>query len=116
MAQKCRYRPLTEFEGHEGECVPGDRRTFRRTVEVSERVKCPRRGGRQSRLWAFGYEDMAALLGVSVGVVRMYISTKQLDPTSLESLVTLLFVGHRKRAQRILDAAAAEVVLQKPLS
>lgn len=55
-----------------------------RTVEISERVPCGKRV--RVRLWAFGYRDLAALLGVTEQRVRVLVSRGRLDPASLEGV------------------------------
>ena len=51
-----------------------------RTVEIAEGA--PSKG----RLWAFGYPDLAAFLGMSEDAVRQSVSRNQLDPARLESI------------------------------
>lgn len=53
-----------------------------RRVIVSRLV---RRG--RTRLWAYGYADLAMLLGVSEGAVRQLVRRGKLDPSSLASVV-----------------------------
>lgn len=56
-----------------------------RTVTLCLRTSSRRRG--PVRLWAFGYADLAALLGVSERVVRGRVSTRKLDPADLGQVV-----------------------------
>ena len=46
----------------------------KRTVEVSERVAKPRKSGGRTRLWAYGYGDLAVLLGVPEYAVRRWVA------------------------------------------
>lgn len=55
-------------------------RTTRRWVIPANRA--PRRG----RLWAFGYADLAALLGYSEGYLRHLVADGELDPRDLDAV------------------------------
>lgn len=54
----------------------------RRTVLESGLVP---RGGRPL-LWAYGYADLAVLLGTTTAAVRQLVQRGELDPSSLESV------------------------------
>lgn len=56
----------------------------RRTVETTDR-KRPR-GGRGPKLWAYGYSDLARLLGVSEGAIRQRVARKLFDPSDMEAV------------------------------
>jgi hypothetical protein len=56
----------------------------RRVVTVSSIAA--RRG--RPRLWAFGYADLALLLGCSEGAVRQLVKRQRLDPRDLASICT----------------------------
>lgn len=61
----------------------------RRTVTTSARVAAygGLGGGRKVKLWAFGYADLAAALGMGVGAVRMAVHEGRFDPADLSSVV-----------------------------
>lgn len=59
----------------------------RRTVHASPRVAKPRKGGRQVRLWAYGYADLAQLLRTTEGAVRVLVCEGIFDPADLEQVV-----------------------------
>jgi hypothetical protein len=54
-------------------------RQVRKKVFVSERV--PDTG--PTKLWAYGYADLAAFIGMTEAAVRKAVQEKRLDPTSL---------------------------------
>lgn len=54
--------------------------TERRAVVVTGRAP------KGARLWAFGYADLAALLGIGEGALRNQVSAGKLDPLDLESI------------------------------
>jgi hypothetical protein len=58
----------------------------RRMVTLCEGVSKARRSGGPVRLWAYGYDSLAALLGTSTGALRQVISRGQLDPANLDSV------------------------------
>lgn len=60
------------------------RRRAKVTATVSERVP-PGSGGRR-QLWAYGYADLAAALGVGYERVRQLVREGQLDPGDLEAI------------------------------
>jgi hypothetical protein len=47
----------------------------------------PKKGGRQVKLWAYGYADLAKLLRTTEGAVRVLICENRFDPESLEEVV-----------------------------
>lgn len=47
----------------------------------------PRKGGRQVKLWAYGYADLAKLLGCREGAVREAVSAGAFDPSDIEQVV-----------------------------
>jgi prophage antirepressor-like protein len=51
---------------------------------VIESGKVPHKG--RPRMWAFGYADLAELLGITEQSVRNMVAQGKLDPTSLEAL------------------------------
>lgn len=61
-----------------------------RTIRRRSVILChgtARRGRR--RLWAFGYEALAALTGLSEGSLRNMVAAGTLDPANLEAVVEL---------------------------
>ena len=54
----------------------------------------PRRGG-QPKTWGFGYPDLAALFGMSMGAVRRAVYDGRVDPLSLASIMA--FANKRRR-------------------
>lgn len=50
---------------------------------MSDRV--PKKG--RPRIWAYGYQDLAAFLGTSVGAVRAAAAEDRLDPSSFDSII-----------------------------
>lgn len=69
----------------------------RRTVIVSGLVPWARKNGGQLRLWAFGYADLAALLGMKEGTVRQAVAEGRLDPGDLVQLVAFAVGCGRRR-------------------
>lgn len=67
--------------------MPPNRKTptSRRTVILSKRTTKGKSSGR-TRLWAFGYQDLADLFGVEEKTVRNWVAAKYLDPADLERL------------------------------
>ena len=61
----------------------------RRTVTTSDRVpEHAKLGpGRKPRLWAYGYADLAAALGMREGAVRMAVHARRFDPADLASII-----------------------------
>lgn len=57
-------------------------RKSRRLVEVSDRVL----PNRSVRLWAFGYADLAAFLGMKEDAIRQAVNRGTFDPGDLSSL------------------------------
>jgi hypothetical protein len=55
----------------------------RRTVITSRRVP---HGGR-TKLWGYGYTDLAALFGMTEGAVRQAAMADRFDPCSLISII-----------------------------
>lgn len=69
----------------------------RRTVTTSTRVRqheglAP---GRKPSLWAYGYADLAAALGMREGAIRMAVFEKRFDPADLASVIAFA----RRRGQ-----------------
>jgi hypothetical protein len=64
--------------------------TKRRTVQLTGRSKT--RG--PTKLWAFGYGDLAHLFGISEGAVRLLVFRERFDPGSLKSIID--FYNFRK--------------------
>lgn len=60
--------------------------TRRRHVTLCDGT--PVRG--RHRLWAFGYESLASLTGLSVGTLRNMVSAGTLDPSDLASVARLI--------------------------
>jgi hypothetical protein len=46
--------------------------------------KAPRGG--HSRMWAYGYAELARLLGTTEAAIRQRVARKQFDPGDLESV------------------------------
>lgn len=66
--------------------VQSGHRHHRRTRGLCSHVPTTRsRGGRRA-LWAFGYDDLAALLGVTTRTARRMVRTGAIDPADLEQL------------------------------
>lgn len=65
--------------------------TQRRTVYVSRHVPKPRKGGAQPKLWAYGYVDLARLVGKSATAVRQDARRGRFNPADLASVVA--YVG-----------------------
>jgi len=63
--------------------------TKRRCVTLGFWSRKERRG----RLWAFGYEDLSQLLGLSRSRLRHLVQKKEIDPSNLK----LLFEFWQKR-------------------
>lgn len=57
--------------------------TARRTVITSSRTP---RGG-NTKLWAYGYPELSAFLGMREGTVRQAVARGTFDPSSLASVV-----------------------------
>lgn len=58
-----------------------------------------------TKLWAFGYPDLARLFGVTPNSVRIMVRRKLFDPTSLESIC--LFWAARTRREPVQNAVRA---------
>lgn len=58
------------------------KRLPRRSVITSS----PLRSGERLRLWAYGYADLAALLGTTEGAVRQLVRRGRLDPKDLRAV------------------------------
>jgi hypothetical protein len=61
--------------------------TQRRDGRVSPLVPRSKRGGSWPRLWAYGYSDLARLVGKSEDAVRHDVQRGRLDPADLASVV-----------------------------
>jgi hypothetical protein len=61
--------------------------TQRRTVCVSHLVPRSKRGGSWPRLWAYGYADLARLVGKSEDAVRHDVQRGNVDPVDLASVI-----------------------------
>lgn len=92
---------------------------IRATVHVSHRVSQPKSRNRKGRtgprkLWAFGYADLADLLGVHPGSVRRLVARGKLDPGDLRSLVEVALgkKGGRRRFAMGLDATGRDTMRQ----
>lgn len=59
-------------------------RPLPRRRSVLSSTACPRKG--RPRLFAYGYEDLGALLGMSAGAVRKAVSRGLFDPSDLRSV------------------------------
>lgn len=64
--------------------------TKRRTVQLTGRSKTMG----PTKLWAFGYGDLAYLFGISENTLRQIVFREQLDPGSLKSIID--FYNFRK--------------------
>lgn len=65
----------------------------RRYVIASKLI--PRRG--RPRIWAFGYADLARLLGCSEAAVRQLVKRERLNPKDLESVCSVWRARVEKR-------------------
>lgn len=61
--------------------------TQRRTVRVSQLVPHSKRGGSWPRLWAYGYSDLACLVGKSEDAIRHDVLRGRVNPSDLASVV-----------------------------
>lgn len=61
--------------------------TPRRRRTVSTSPLTPSRG--RPRLWAYGYADLAALLGCTEKAVRHLVARERFDPACLESVMRM---------------------------
>jgi len=67
----------------------GDIKATRHLVIVSKRL-APKGGkgrGKSIKMWGYGYKDLAELLGISEGRVRVLVYKKELDPSDIISIV-----------------------------
>lgn len=67
----------------------------RRVVEVSELMRRGVKGGSHPRLWAYGYPDIAVLVGKTVAAVRMDASRRKFAPGDLASVTAYVVRGGR---------------------
>lgn len=92
--------PVDDVDQDDAADVNPELRRCRRFVGVSPRVKF----GRGVKLFAYGYADLAALLGMSESAVRQAVGRKTFTPGDLRSVFEYLLtrLGDRRVRQRLL--------------
>ena len=65
-------------------------------------------GGRGPRLWAFGYEALAKLFGMTEGAVRQAVYDGRLDPSDLEAVCQSWMRYHEGAARAFIYQRDAE--------
>lgn len=67
----------------------------RRLVTLNRSSKGKFSGGGKEKLFAYGYTDIARILGLSLSRVRQLISTGLLDPSDLNSILIHAMARHK---------------------